>query len=346
MFSVPLLRPRKRPVAGADGAPPTVFVTSRPPRHRLDYVDQLVGDDSAGEAPTGVVREYGTNPARAHDVDVVHLTDITHAIGGGLTSQYERARRAKRLVTLLRRQGTALVRSVQPDEAGRAPSRAEAILDRAVASFIALTPSTSATGHEAVVIAHSHLRARFLGFPREQAHAGRILITAHTTFGPAYEAVIKVFSAIEPGDWTLRIAGDVPEPLAESFSRTLGDHADTMSLRDEALSDAASVEEIGRAEIVLVTAPDSFEGQSLILWALSLDRPVLVDDSPATRSLADEVGQRWVHRYPAPLTAAKLEDALRGFRTDPPVGRPNLDAREPNEISAQYSAVFRATAGR
>ncbi|GAA3906746.1 hypothetical protein GCM10022382_11940 [Microbacterium invictum] len=320
-------------------------MTSRPPRHRLDYVDQLVGDDSAGEAPAGVVREFGTDPSRARDVDVVHLTDVAKAIGTRRTSEHERTRRAKRFVKLLRRQRIALVRTVRAEEVGRAPSRAEVIIDQAAASLVSLTATTSSTGHATVIIAHSHLRDRFLGFPRAESVPGRILITAHDELPAAYEAVVKVFAASDLPEWTLRIAGAVPAELEDSYTRTLADHTGAFSLRDEALSDAARVEEISQAELVVVAAPESNESQSIILLALSLDRAVLVEDTAAMRTLADEVGSEWVRRHPGALTADALETALLALRSSPPADRPNLDAREPNAISAQYTAVFRAAAG-
>lgn len=331
---------------GTESATPRVFVTSRPPRHHLDYVDQLVGDDSSGHAPADVMREFGTDPFRARDVDVVHLTDIARAIGSHRVSEHERTRRAKRFVTLLRRRRIALVRTVRAEELERAPSRAEAIIDRAAVARVVLSATRSSHGSEFVVIAHSHLRDRFLGFPRGEAQPGRILMTPHIRFPGPDEAALKVFSAAELPTWTLRIAGDVPEDLRSSYARTLADHTETITLRDETLSDAVSVEEVGQSEIVLVTAPETYESQSTILLALSLERPVMVEDSRAMQLLADEVGAAWVRRYPGALTVESLETTLRAFRAAPPTDRPNLDAREPNAIASQYAAIFRAAAAR
>lgn len=346
MFSVPRSRTRSQREDDGDAGVPRVLVTSRPPRHRLGYVDQLVGDDSGGDAPRGVEREYDTNPFHIQRVDVVYLTDLTKAIGTSRTSERERTRRAKKLVGLLRRQGVALVRSVHPDEAHRPPSRAETILDQAAVGFVALTATRSATGIEPTVVPHSHLRARFMGFPHEEIQPGRVLITGLNVLPDAYEAPVKVFAAAGLRGWTLRIAGGISEELKDSYARTLGDHPDSISLRDDLLSDASSVMEISRAEAVLVVTPDDYESQSIILLGLSLDRPVIVEDTPTTRSLAAEVGDTWVRRHSGPLTADSLEAVLRSLRAAPPVGHPNLSAREPNAISAQYIAMFRAAAER
>lgn len=345
VFSVPLPRTGAATEPGANEASvPTVLVTSRPPRHRLDYVDELVGDDSEGRAPKGVVLEFRTDPFRAHGVDVIHLTDITTVVGGPHTRARERTRRAKRFTKMLRRRGIALVRTVREVEATRAPSRAEAIVDAAATTVTSLDPATAADGRAALVIGHSHVRDRFLGFPHEESVAGRVLITAVTTLHPSSRPAANVFGVADLPGWTLRIAGKVPTELEEPFARTLADHTDTMSLRDELLSDAACVSEVSQAEIVLVTAATNHRSQSILMLALSMDRPVLVEDTPQTRSLADEVGTSWVRRHTGPLTAHALETELAALRADPPTGRPNLDSRDPNLISEQYNAVYRAAA--
>lgn len=345
VFSVPLPRTGAAAEQGAiEASVPTVLVTSRPPRYRIDYVDQLVGDDSEGRAPGGVALEFRTDPFRVHGVDVIHLTDISTVFGDHPGHDRERTRRAKRFVRLLRRRRIALVRTVHGEEASRGTSRAAAIVDEAATTVISLYPAAAADGRQTHVVGHSHLRDRFLGFPQEQSVAGRVLITAVSTLHPSYRAVLSVFGVAELPDWTLRIAGKVPVELEESYARTLADHTDAMALRNELLSDAACVSEVSQAEVVLVTAPETYESMSILMLALSLDRPVLVEDTAQTRSLADEVGSSWVRRHTGPVTAQALETALAALRQDPPTGRPNLDSRAPNVVSEQYHDVYRAAA--
>lgn len=345
VFSVPLPRTGAATEQREPEAPfPTVLVTSRPPRHRVDYVDQLVGDDSEGQAPKDVALEFRTDPFRAHGVDVIHLTDITTVLGGRRTPERERMRRAKRFTKMLRRRRIALVRTVRGGEATRVASRAEAIVDAAATTVTSLDPATTADGRETVVIVHSHFRDRFLGFPQEQPVTGRALITAVHALHPSARAVISVFGVAALNDWTLRIAGRVPIDAEEAYARTLAEHTESVSIRDESLSDAASVSEVSRAEIVIVPAATSYQSQVVLMLALSLDRPVLVEDSEQTRALADEVGSSWVRRHTGPLTAHALEAALSDLRADPPIGRPDLDSRAPNLVSAHYNAVYRAAA--
>ena len=343
VFSVPVPRTGAATEQGAtEASVPTVLVTSRPPRHRVDYVDQLIGDDSEGRAPKDTVLEFRTDPFRAHGVDVIHLTDIATVLGDH--GARARTRRAKRFVRFLRRRRIALVRTLGGEEANRGISRAEAIVDAAATTVLALYPMTAADGRPAQVVAHSHLRDRFLGFPRQESVPGRLLITAVTTLHPSCRTALAVFGLADLPNWTLRVAGKVPVGHEEAFMRTVADHPESISLRDELISDAICVSEVSQAEIVIIGEAEAYGSQSILMLALSLDRPILVEDTEQTRSLAEEVGASWVRRHTGPLTADVLERTLAAFRADPPTGRPNLDSRAPNLISAQYSAVYRGAA--
>ncbi|MFB8145824.1 hypothetical protein ACFC1W_03665 [Microbacterium sp. NPDC056003] len=311
----------------------------------MAYVDQLIGDNAAGNGPTGVVYEFRARPRPAADVDVIHLTSASAVIGERSTSEAEQVRRATQFAKALKRNGVALVRTLHnEDTAGARPtSRAEAILDGATTSFIALSPTTR-TPSEAIVIRHSHLRDRFLGYPRGESVPGHLLFISPSAVPAAYEAPLKVFAYADLPDCSLRIVGQIPDSLRASFDRTLTRYPSSISLRDEPLSDSVRVEEISLAELVVVAAPDDYDSLAMIMLALSLDRPVLVEDTPATRLLADEVGHDWVRLHTGRLTAVTLEAAVGTLRDQRPTGRPRLDARDPNAIAAEYAAVYRAAA--
>ncbi|WP_460800065.1 hypothetical protein [Microbacterium sp. GXF0217] len=310
-------------------------------------MDQLFGDDSEGLAPSGSKFVFRTDPFRVHGVDVVHLTDIELVIGDRSGSERRRVRRAKRFAKLLQRRRIALVRTADGADERRLPSQAEIIVDDAAATVISLLPLTAADRRQRVFLGHSHLRDRFLGFPREDTHPGRIVFIAQDTLDPGYEVLLKIFGVAELPGWRLRVAGRVPVELESSYARTLADHLHSISHRDEDLSDAARVSEVSQAEIVAVASPQTYEGQSILMLALSLDRPVLVEDSAHTRALGEEIGASWVRRYPGPLTAHAFETTLAELRLSPPVGRPHLESRDPNMTSARYAAIYRdAAAGR
>lgn len=336
---------RDRGDRGPEVAPLRVVVGSRPPSHRVAYVDQLIGDNSAGKGPTGVVYEFRATPRPTPGIDVIHLTSASAVTGKRGTSEAEQVSRATQFSKALKRNGVALVRTVHDEDTavGRTASRAEAILDGATTSFIALSPTTP-TPREAIVIRHSHLRDRFLGYPRGDSVPGRLLFISSSTVSALYEAPLKVFAYADLADSSLRIVGQVPDSLRASFDRTLTRYPSSISLREGPLSDSVRVEEISLAELVVVAAPDDYDSHAIIMLALSLDRPVLVEDTPGTRLLADEVGHDWVRIHTGRLTAAALEAAVGELREHRPTGRPNLDARDPNVIAAEYAAVYRAAA--
>lgn len=174
--------------------------------------------------------------------------------------------------------------------------------------------------------------------------SGRLLLVSAGELHPGYEAILKVVAAANIPDYSLRAVGTVPKALRNSFSRTRARWPGRISYRNEVTSDAARVLEVTRAEIVIVASADTLESLGTIMFALSLDRPVVVESTTATRLLADEVGRDWVILHEGRLTAAKLESALRSYRTNPPMGRPNLDRRDPNLIAAKYAEAYRTAA--
>ena len=268
-------------------------------------------------------------------------------IGDRGLPEREQIRRVRRFTKRLQRRRIALVRSLRSDDVDehRTMSRAEALLDRATSTFIAENNTIAGVSeHGATVIRHSHLRDRFLGYPKRDVVPGRLLFMAPDVFPKSYEGPLKVYAIADLPGSTLRVVGRAPRELADSFARTHARNPLTISLRDEALSDAARVEEVTLSEMVIVASPDSYETLGVILLALSLDRPVLVEETPTTTQLADEVGRAWLRLHKGPLTAAILEEAVEGLRNDPPSGHPDLGAREPNAIADEYAAAFRIAA--
>lgn len=342
----PVFRSRSSRVRDEPG-PLRVVVSSRPPSHRVGYVDQLVGDDSAGGAPNGLALEFREDPLSTSALDVVHLTSTAAILGDRRTPAHERIRRAKRFAKAIKRRRIPVVRTLFGDDAARSrtPSRTDLILDEVTTAYIALSSTTPTPGgRRAEVIPHGHLRARYLGYPRAERVPGRMLFVSNDVLPSGYEGPLKVFAVADLPRWTLRIVGRAPSALTGSFARTVSRNPSRISVRDEAISDAARVEEVTRAELVIVASPDSYESLSTIMLALSLDRPVLVESTAATTRLAEEVGTGWVRTHEGPLTAATLEAALHDLEAHPPLARPDLDAREPNAVAARYAAVFRDAA--
>ncbi|WP_394278999.1 hypothetical protein [Microbacterium sp.] len=273
------------------------------------------------------------------DVDVVHLISPDAVIGGPRTAAAERLRRATAFAVHVQRRRIALVQTLV-GQGVRSP--AEQVLDRVTTAFIARdghqsTPDASRTR----VIPHSHLRDRFLGYPRARAIAGRAVMVAPATLDAAYEAPVKVFAAADIPGSSLRIVGRAPAPLAASFARSAGRSGERVVIRDESLSDAERVAEITASEFVVIAAPETLESHATLLLAVSLGRPVLVEETPATAALAAEIGAEWVRTHPGRLTIARLEDAVASLNGAIPTHDPRLDDRAPNVVASMYRDLYR-----
>ncbi|MBT8797601.1 hypothetical protein [Microbacterium flavum] len=328
--------------SSSDGAP-RVTVLSRPPQHKVRYVDQLVGDDSAGAAPREVEYSFTPTLRRSDAADVVFLPHPDAVLGGGRTPAREQERHARRFVRTLRRRGIALVslRDSHRPHHPRDVSRAMQTLDHATTTYVRVDfPGDDGDDARVVRIPLSHLRNRFAGYPRREMVAGRLVIAASEYLDAAYEATLKVFGIARLEEWTLHVVGQVPGRLVASFDRSAAAHPGRIVLRAGMLSDAARIEEITQAELVIISAPGAADSIETMMLALSLDRPVLVQQTAMSRSLATAVGPGWVRTHEGLLTAVKLENAIADLRADPPSGSPVLTAMDPNQVAASYQAAF------
>jgi hypothetical protein len=144
--------------------------------------------------------------------------------------------------------------------------------------------------------------------------------------GPTYELRIVGSPAND------QLAGDIAE-LAAADNR--------VSVSFGYLSDAELAAEIGRAELVVLPYAEMHNSGAALL-ALSMRRPILTPDNEVTRTLAGEVGNGWVYRYPGALTASDISVAIADLRTNPPASAPQLAARDWVNAGSAHLAVYRA----
>ena len=344
-FPLRLLSTHRKRRRTLDPEPETglrVLVSGRPPAHAVAQVDQLVGDDAAGEAPTGTAFEFRAVIRDPRDVDVIHLLSPDAVIGGPRTAASERLRRATAFASHVRRHRIALVQTVT---ASKTRTPAERMLDSATTFFAARSAEQPTPDvHRTRVIPHSHLGDRFLGYPRADAVPGRAVMLTSGVFDAAYEAPLKVFAAADLPGTTLRLVGRAPAALAASFARSVGRNAGKIALRDSALSDAERVVEITASEFVVIAAPENPVSYATMMLAVSLGRPVLVEETAETAALATEIGPEWIRTHPGRLTIATLEASVRALRAKTFTEGPRLSSRAPNPVAAMYRDLYRAAA--
>lgn len=253
------------------------------------------------------------------------------------------------LLLRLRVTSTPYIRTVHnlglPGGLNRWQRLALRLADRQTALRIVLTSHTTVPpGAATALIPHGDYRTWFDGHPRRPSEPGRVLFFGQVRHYKGLPALLAAYRHVRADlSPVLMIAGQpTSAELAAELSRAAAEDS-RVQLRFEHLSDRDLVDEISRAQLVVLPHPHMHNSGSL-LAALSLDRPVLVPDNAVNADLAAEVGSDWVRRFSAPITAADLADALAG-----PVGgnggTPDLSARDWARTGAAHLAAFRQARG-
>ncbi len=314
-----------------------VVIDHRPPQPNVSYIDQIIGENV-----DGVEFSYFTGTLRDATDGVVHVLQPFRLVGGRGSAPAGRDAEAQRLVGTLRDRGIPLVQTLYGNHQGAGTAWRQT-LDDATTTFIAVDELTQTPDAErTTVIPYAHYRERFVGYPTSERVAGRILCISPSRLVKVAAGPLKVFPLTNTPGLTLRVVGESHAALADLIPRVLARHAETVSVLLGLVSDATMVAEISAAELVMLPDLESLPDLSLLLLALSLDRPVLLPDSEATRRISEEVGPGWIHHHPGAVTAEFLDEIIETVRTSDRAERPNLDARAPEEVAAAYASAYRA----
>lgn len=230
------------------------------------------------------------------------------------------------------------------EDPSRAARRFTGGLARRSRADIALGTVTPPEQAPQSVIPHGHYRSWYGAFPQPAAERGRLATVGMLRPYKGVEALIEAF-AQAPTEMSLHLAG---RPLDATF----GAHLAALSAADPRITlvarhidDAEFTAAIRQAELVVLPYT-ALHNSGAALAALSLDRPVLLPEGPASRALSAEVGPGWVSLFTAPLDAGDLTTALAAARTLPPGARPSLADREWDTAGERHLAVYRAACAR
>lgn len=239
---------------------------------------------------------------------------------------------------------TPVVRTLHNLEPHQAGDPAEAALlerfDRLTAMRIRLNPFTPAPGPQpTVTIPHGHYVDRFAKLSRPEMLPGRLLLVGSLKPYKGVDRLVAEFSAHDDPSLTLRIVGRPMTPgLADALASAAASDA-RISHRLGLVPDAAMVEEMARAELVVLPYRE-MHNSGVVLLALSIGRPVLVPDNDVNRWLADETGPRWVHRFDPPFTMAAVVDALASSRRRPDDACPTLIDRDWETVARRHAEAY------
>lgn len=324
----------------ADATDPLrVLIGHRPPAPITRHIDQIVGDNISDIDFAFVAGAY-----RGQEADVLHVLDAEFLLNG--STPEERVATATTLVEQLREQNTALVQTVfgSPTEEQSADA-ARIILDEATAAYIVLDETVETPAPErTTLIPHGDFREKFLGYPRAGEMPGRLLCISRSHLSRSAEAPLKVFTMADTPGLNLRIVGDVSPRLQAVLEGAQTRNPATISVRDEALSDAEFIREITSAELVILPEMETLTDAAMVFMTLSLDRPVLLPDSESAQLLAESVGEGWVLRYDGPLTAEILDQKVEELRSAQRAASPNLEGKDIETTMAKYAEVYNAAA--
>jgi glycosyltransferase involved in cell wall biosynthesis len=281
--------------------------------------------------------------------DVVHLHWPETIVGLGgrrFVGRLARSVLATLFLVRLSLLRTAVVRTVHNVEP---PADADPLqrallrwFDRLTTHRIRLNDRTECPG-PATTIPHGHYRDWYTG-PRARAVPGRLQYVGLVRRYKGVEGLVEVFRSVTDGSFTLGVAGAASTPELAATITALADGDPRVTLRFDFLSDDELVAAVTGAELVVL--PYRFMHNSgTVLAALSLDRPVLVPDTPVNADLAVEVGPGWIHTFSGDLTGEALEAALTAAR-EPRSAAPDLGAREWADAGHAHLAIYRQALSR
>jgi beta-1,4-mannosyltransferase len=315
-----------------------VLEATAPPKATTEYVDQVVRYAD----PVFDFRYLNPHTAvlRA-DVFHVHWPELI-VRGGSKLETYARCLGLQMVLALMRRRGTAIVRTLhnlEPHEMGDAVERwALAKLDARTDLFIRINAETPAPFGQSPLIPHGHYRDAYERYSKPPPIAGRIVFAGRIRPFKGVESLITAFRTTTSPSATLRIVG-IPTPELEKEISNAATIDPRISVKFGYVPDEEFVAEVSRAEVVCLPY-DDIHNSGALLAALSLDRPTLVRDTPTTRALADEAGPGWVHLFTGELTSADLDRVLDTVKNNKPAERPRLQNRDWQCVGEAYSAAF------
>ncbi|MFI9487659.1 glycosyl transferase [Promicromonospora sp. NPDC052451] len=325
-----------------------VLTSHREPRATTNpYITMLTA--ALRRTPDVEVVTFTGRAALLGRYDVVHLhwpETVTGLGGRRLTGRVARWLLAALLLLRLTVTRTPVVRTVHnvglPADAGPAQRLLLRWFDRLTTHRIVLNDRTECPG-PVTTIPHGHYRDWYTG-PRGATVPGRFQYVGLVRRYKGVEGLVEAFRATTAPDVSLEVAGaaSTPELAATVTGLAAGDPR--ITLRLAFLSDDELVAAVTAAELVVL--PYRFMHNSgTVLATLSLDRPVLVPDTPVNADLAAEVGPGWIHTFTGELTAEDLTRALTAARV-PRAPSPDLGAREWDDAGQAHLDVYRTALSR
>ena len=181
---------------------------------------------------------------------------------------------------------------------------------------------------------------------REKIVPGRVVLFGHIR---PYKGIEEFLSTMAEMTTSNRLESDVSLLIAgrDTFRwytkrlRQLASSLPNVTIRAEYLDDD-DVEELLLTAEAVVLPYQKIYNSGVALLALTLKRPIIVQQSPTMAELATEVGGSWVTVMPFPASAADFGAAHEVAREAHGQGVPDLSQRAWADIGQRYADVFRS----
>jgi glycosyltransferase involved in cell wall biosynthesis len=328
--------------------PVRVLTSNREPRSTTNpYITMLTAALRRTPGLEVVTFSYPAALFGRYSVVHLHWPETIVGLGGRrLGGRVVRIALATLFLVRLTLARTAVVRTVHNVGAPADADRLQRVLlrwfDRLTTHRIVLNERTECAG-PTTTIPHGHYRDWYTG-PRDPMVPGRLQYVGLVRRYKGVEGLVEAFRSVADDSLTLDIAGAASSSELVVTVSALAYDDPRISLRFDYLSDDELVAAVTAAELVVL--PYRFMHNSgTVLAALSLDRPVLVPDTPVNADLAAEVGPGWIHTFTGDLTAEAIEAALAAAR-EPRAASPDLSAREWDDAGQAHLDVYRAAVRR
>lgn len=215
-------------------------------------------------------------------------------------------------------------------------------LDRISRVWIVLNRQTPLPpGAPTVMIPHGHYRDWYTTSGIERV-PGRIMSFGVVRPYKNLPTLVRSARLLPDTTASLHVLGACSDPgLAAEIRNAAGDDP-RICITLSHIEDEHLTREIGESTLVALPYTQLLNSGALLL-ALSLNRPVLVPETPATRAYRAEFGKRWVLTYTGDINAEVLASALADAETHASDEHINLDSRDWRGISRATAEIYRQT---
>lgn len=316
-----------------------VLEATKAPDGTTRYIDQIVTD----AAPRIEFSYLSISRLFSFKYDVLHIHWPEVLIRGrNKRTSLIKSVAVLAVFTVLGWKRVPIVRTLHnqgPHERGSSIDRAMLrFIDKKTDYFVTINEITEIPRGVGKYIPHGHYRDRFAHIPRAKSERGRLLSAGLVRPYKGIEDLLVAFDGLADEQARLRIVGRPTEEMRGVVESAVQRDSRISALL-EFVPDLILVDEISRAELVCLPYKD-LHNSGMLLVALSLDRPVLVPDTPTTRLLASEVGNGWIHFFHGEFTNDSLIETLAALRSTGRSSTPDMTNRDWPRVAMLYESAF------